>query len=438
MKYDFDNVAARYGTNSLKYDFVREKGKPDGVLPMWVADMDFQAPPEVLSDMQKAVSHGIFGYTEPKEEYYDSVTKWFESHFGYHVASEEIVKTPGVVFALTQAVRAFTTPGDSVIIQTPVYYPFYDVIRETGRKVVTNPLLSINGKYSIDFMDFEKKVIEQSVKMFILCSPHNPVGRVWTREELVQLNEICVTHGVTIVSDEIHCDFVWSGYTHTCFGLLNENAVIATAPSKTFNLPGLQVSNIFVKNPDLRMKLKTEITRSGYSQLNTLGLVACQSAYSKGAAWLNELKIYLADNIRLTKEFLELRLPLIKMTEIEGTYLVWLDFSGYGLSQEELDRRITAGAKLWLSSGTIFGEDGKGFERVNIACPKTILLDALYRLESEFLLKTYYTYYIIGCIECKSGVLWSGSNNNTPKLQICEVDKHENFYKGQIRNPYAA
>ena len=384
MKYDFDSVINRYGTNSLKYDFAREKGKPDSVLPMWVADMDFPAPPEVLEDIQKAVSHGIFGYTEPKDSYYDAVADWFRSRFGYHVTRREIVKTPGVVFALAQAVRAFTAPGDSVMIQTPAYYPFFDIISDNGRKLVTNTLQYGDGKYSIDFEDFEEKIIKYGVKLFILCSPHNPVGRVWTRTELERLNEICVQNNVIVVSDEIHCDFVWQGHTHTCFGLINENAVIATSPSKTFNLAGLQVSNIFVKNTDLRGKLKAEINRSGYSQLNTLGLAACQSAYSKGAAWLDELKIYLADNIRLTREFLASRLSIIKMTEPESTYLVWLDFSGYGLAQDELDRRITDGAKLWLDSGTMFGADGKGFERINIACPRTTLYSALYKLEDEF------------------------------------------------------
>ena len=384
MKHDFDMVLNRYDTNSIKYDFVCEKKKPDDVLPMWVADMDFPAPPEVLTDIQKAVNHGVFGYSEPKDDYYDAVTGWFRSRFGYHVTQGEIIKTPGVVFALTQAIRAFTEPGESVIIQTPVYYPFFDIILANGRTLVTNPLIFHNGKYSIDFEDFEHKIINCSVKMFILCSPHNPVGRVWKREELEQLNSICMKYGVIFVSDEIHCDLVWSGHTHTCFGLVNENAIITTSPSKTFNLAGLQVSNIFVKNADLYTKLQAEINRSGYSQLNTLGLVACQSAYTKGMSWLEKLKEYLAENIRLMREFLVARLPKIRLIEPESTYLAWLDFSEYGLNQETLDLRITEGAKLWLSSGTIFGADGSGFQRVNIACPKATLMDALGRLEKEF------------------------------------------------------
>ena len=384
MTYNFDTIINRYGTNSIKYDFAAERRKPEGLLPMWVADMDFPAPPEVLEDIQKAVRHGIFGYTEPKEEYYNAVADWFGSRFGYSVTKSEIIKAPGIVFALAQAVRAFTMPGEAVMIQTPVYYPFFDVVSNNGRILVCNSLVYHEGQYTIDFEDFESKIAGNNVKLFILCSPHNPVGRVWTRRELERMNEICVKYNVIILSDEIHCDFVWSEHPHICFGLLNENAVITTAPSKTFNLAGLQISNIFVKNAELRRKLKAEIDRSGYSQLNTLGIAACQSAYTKGSAWLKELNEYLTENIRVMREFLAAGLPKIKLAEPESTYLVWLDFSEYGYSQEELDRRITEGAKLWLSSGTIFGTEGKGFQRMNIACPRAILTDALDRLGKEF------------------------------------------------------
>ena len=385
MDYNFDKITNRYGTNSFKYDTARQKGKPDGLLPMWVADMDFPVPPEVLEDIQKAVEHGIFGYTEPNDDYYNAVAGWFGSRFGYHITRREIVKNPGIVFALAHIVRAFTKPGEAVIIQTPVYYPFYDVILDNGRELVKNPLIyNENKRYEIDFRDFEEKITRHNVKLFILCSPHNPVGRVWTRDELVQLNNICVKHGVMVVSDEIHCDFIWQGHTHTCFGLINEDAITATAPSKTFNLAGLQASNVFVKNPELRRKLIDEIDRSGYGHLNTLGLAACQSAYAKGGKWLDELKAYLEGSIRLVRDFLAEQLPNVSLTETESTYLLWLDFSGYSLSQEELDRRITYGAGLWLSSGTSFGEEGKGFQRMNIACPKSVLLEALSKLSTEF------------------------------------------------------
>ncbi|MCL2019615.1 MAG: pyridoxal phosphate-dependent aminotransferase [Oscillospiraceae bacterium] len=384
MKYNFDEIINRYGTNSLKFDFVRERNKPDDVLPMWVADMDFSAPPEVLEDIHKAVSHGIFGYTEAKESYYNAVINWFKSRFGYEVTRREIVKAPGIVFALAQAIRAFTEKDDAVMIQTPVYYPFYDIIRDNGRTLVTNPLVYSDGKYVVDFDDFESKIVDEKVKLFLLCSPHNPVGRVWTKDELERLNEICVRHNVIVISDEIHCDFVWKGHTHTCFGRINENAVIATAPSKTFNLAGLQVSNIFVKDTDLRRKLKSEINKSGYSQLNTLGIVSCESAYTKGAEWLHELKVYLEGNIKLVREFIQSELPKVKLIEPQSTYLVWLDFSEYKLTQEELDKRVTEGAKLWLDGGTMFGKEGEGFQRINIACPRSVLQDALNKLEGEF------------------------------------------------------
>ncbi len=384
MKSVFDIMIDRRGTNSIKYDCARERGKPEGLLPMWVADMDFAAPPEVLADIQKAVSHGIFGYSEPKDDYYNAVIEWFNSRFDYRVEQHEIVMSPGLVYGLAQAVRAFTAPNEAVMIQTPVYYPFYDVVRNNDRRLVCNSLVYNNGQYSIDVEDFERKITDYEVKLFLLCSPHNPVGRVWTREELELMNEICEKHGVIVVSDEIHCDFVWNEHAHICFGTINENAVIATAPSKTFNLAGLQVSNIFVRNEALRRKLQAEIGRSGYHQLNTLGIVACQSAYTKGSAWLEELKVYLSENIKTVQDFLTARLPKIQLVEPQAMYLLWLDFSAYGLTQAELDRRVTEGAKLWLNGGTMFGAEGKGFQRINIACPKSVLLDALERLEKEF------------------------------------------------------
>ncbi|MDR0223075.1 MAG: pyridoxal phosphate-dependent aminotransferase [Oscillospiraceae bacterium] len=381
MKYDFDAVINRKNTNSLKYDFAAERGKPDGLLPMWVADMDFPAPVEVLEDMGKIVERGVFGYTEVKDDYYEAVGGWFGERFGYSAGKNETVKTPGVVFALAMAVRAFTKPGDGVIIHTPVYYPFFEVIRENGAKTVENPLIYKDNEYLIDFGDFEDKIKTENVKLFLLCSPHNPVGRVWTGRELERLNEICAKHGVVTVSDEIHCDFVWEGHKHVCFGTLNEDAVIATSPSKSFNLAGLQTANIFIKNAGLRRAFKAEIGKSGYSQLNALGLAACQSAYTKGGEWLERLKEYISGNIGAVREFLAKRLPKIKLVEPEGTYLLWLDFSEYGLSQARLDSLIVNEAKLWLDCGTMFGANGEGFQRINVACPKKTLNKALFRLE---------------------------------------------------------
>ena len=384
MRYDFGIVIDRRNTNSIKYDFTSERGMPEGLLPMWVADMDFPAPFEVISDIVKTAKHGIFGYTGVKDDYYNAVSGWFSSGFGYTVDKMEIIKAPGVVFALAQIIRSFTGSGETVLVQTPVYYPFYDIISNNKRKLSTNPLKYSGGKYTVDFDDFELKIRTEQVKMFLLCNPHNPVGRVWTKPELERMDEICRKYGVIIVADEIHCDFVWPGNMHVCFGTINEDAIIATAPSKTFNLAGLQIANIFIKNTQLRAGLEEEINASGYNQLNVLGLTACQSAYLHGGEWLKQLKDYLITNIRHTREFLAERLPKVRLAEPEGTYLLWLDFSAYRLSQNELDRRIIEGAGLWLDSGTMFGPEGTGFQRINIACPRTVLTRALNRLEKEF------------------------------------------------------
>lgn len=384
MTYDFDTVIDRRHTHAIKYNTARKPGMPADALPLWVADMDFAAPPEVLQDLQKAVTHGIFGYSEPKADYYDALTRWFSERFGWAFAADDVVKSPGVVFALAAAVRAFTRPGDAVLIQTPVYYPFYLVIREGGRRLVSNPLRAEKGVYNIDFDDFEDKIRSEKVRLFILCSPHNPIGRVWTRDELEAMSAICRRHGVRVLSDEVHCDFVWPGHRHTAFGLIDEEAVIATAPSKTFNLAGLQASNIIVRDGVLRAALQAEIARAGYSQLNTLGLIACQSAYTHGGAWLAQLAGYLAENIRFARAFLAERLPAVGCADPQGTYLLWLDFSAYGLEQAALDRRMAEDAKLWLSSGTAFGREGEGFQRVNVACPRATLEEALGRMARAF------------------------------------------------------
>lgn len=384
MTYDFDTVIDRRGTNCLKYDFARERGMPEGLLPMWVADMDFASPPEVLDDLHKAVNHGIFGYAEAKDDYYDAMADWFDTRFGYRPERRETVKTPGVVFALAQAIRAFTEPGDAVMIQTPAYYPFFGIICDNNRQLVANPLVYDGGQYLIDFDDFEQKIKQHRVKLFLLCNPHNPVSRVYTRSELERLNDICIKNGVIVVSDEIHCDFVWDGHKHTGLRLLSDDAVIATSPSKAFNLAGLQISNIFIKNTELRKKFRAEIGANGYSQLGIIGLAACQSAYTNGAPWLSALKEYLEGNIRFASDYLASHLPKVKLVEPQGTYLLWFDFSQYGLEQDELDRRIVEDAKLWLDGGTMFGDNGKGFQRMNIACPRATLTNALNRLCDAF------------------------------------------------------
>lgn len=384
MKYDFDNVPDRRGTNCLKYDFAKERGKPEDVLPLWVADMDFPTAPEILKRLEQAVSHGIFGYSEGKEDYFGAVSGWYQKHFGWEVKRSWLVKTPGVVFAIAAAVRAFTEEGDAVLLQQPVYYPFGETIRENGRVLVNSPLKLTEGHYEIDFEDFEKQIIEKKVKLFLLCSPHNPVGRVWEEWELRKIGDICLKHGVLIVSDEIHSDFVWPGHKHLVFASLSPEyadiTVTCTAPSKTFNLAGLQASNIFISNHERKQRFKKAIAQAGYSQVNLMGLIACQAAYEEGEAWLAALKEYLEGNLAFVRNYLREFLPEISLIEPEGTYLIWLDFRKLGLTEEERERLIVGKARLWLDSGAMFGADGEGFERINIACPRETLRKALDQL----------------------------------------------------------
>lgn len=389
MSYNFDQIVDRNGTNSIKYDFTVEKGKPAGALPLWVADMDFITAPAVTEALTKAVQHGIFGYSDSKSGYFESIHHWYQSRFNWTVEQEWLVKTPGVVYAIATAVRALTKEGDTVLIQQPVYYPFSDTILANHRKLINSALVYENGKYQIDFEDFEEKIVSNEVKLIILCSPHNPVGRVWKREELVRLGDICVKHGVIVVSDEIHADFTYQGYQHTIFSSVKpeylDNTILCTAPSKTFNLAGLQVSNIFIANKEIRRKFRKEIQKSGYSQLNAMGLIACQAAYENGAHWLDELKVYLEENLNFIRNFLEEHLPQIKLVEPEGTYLVWLDFQEMKLTEEELEDLIVNKAKLWLDKGTMFGIEGKGFQRINIACPRALLERAFLQLEKAII-----------------------------------------------------
>lgn len=383
--YDFDRVIDRRNTNSLKYDFAVEKGRPADVLPLWVADMDFQAPQPVLDALQQAVRHGIFGYSDGKEEYARTVGAWFARRFGWETRPEWLVKTPGVVFALAVAVRALTEPGDSVLIQPPVYYPFSGVVENNGRRVIENRLVYRNGRYEVDFADFEEKIVSENVKLFLLCSPHNPVGRVWTREELQRMGSICRKHQVAVVSDEIHCDFTLPGHPHTVFlqacPEMEEQAIVCTAPSKTFNLAGLQTSGIWIPSRELRRTFCREMKATGSGGVNALGLVACQAAYREGHDWLDQLKLYLRGNLAYVRAFLRERIPEIRLVEPEGTYFAWLDCTGLGLDAGQLEHMITHRARLWLDAGEIFGGGAELFERVVLACPRATLQKALERLE---------------------------------------------------------
>ena len=386
VTYDFDRIVDRRNTDCLKYDFAVQRGRPKDVLPFWVADMDFPIAQEIEDALVKRCQHGIFGYSEATDGYFAALQNWYLKHFNWQVQRPWLIKTPGVVFALAMAVKAFTEPGDGVLVQQPVYYPFTEVIRDNDREVVNAPLALVNGHYEIDFADLEQKLANPKVKLMFLCSPHNPVGRVWTKEELLKVGDLCLKYNVITVSDEIHSDFVWDDNVHTPFATLGEeyqqNCIVCTAPSKTFNLAGLQVSNIFIPNQKLRRAFRKQIDAAGYSQLNTLGLVACQAAYTYGEEWLTQVKAYIRSNITFVDEYLKQNLPRIKMLPIEGTYLVWLDCSALGMTADEREQWLWHEAKLWLDGGGIFGKEGEAFERINVACPRATLLQGLEQLKA--------------------------------------------------------
>lgn len=382
---DFDTVVERKNTNCLKYDFAVRRGMPEDVLPLWVADMDFKTSSYIQEAVQKQAEHGIFGYGESGEEYFAVLQAWMQKHYGWKVDEKWLIKTPGVVFALAMAVKAFTNEGDGVIIQQPVYYPFSEVIRDNGRRIVNNRLIQdTDGKYRMDYADLEEKIVREKAKLLFLCNPHNPVGRVYSKEELEKLGDICQKYRVIVVSDEIHADFVYQG-KHQVFADVKKEyrdfTVTCTAPSKTFNIAGLQVSNIFIANSELKRKFRKQVDAAGYSQLNAVGLAACEAAYRDGEAWYQAMLSYVKENIVYTKQFLETRIPDIKMIEPEGTYLVWLDFRNLKLADCELEDLIIKKAGLWLDSGSIFGDAGRGFQRINVACPRKTLELALTKLE---------------------------------------------------------
>ncbi len=383
---DLNIVTDRTGTNSLKFDFAVERGRPADILPLWVADMDFPVAETIQSALIQRVRHGIFGYTETKQDYFQAVANWFSDNHGWRPSPSWLVKTPGVVFALAMAVKAYTAPDDAVLIQPPVYYPFREVVADNDRTLVENELVLRNGHYEIDFDDLERKFQQEPVKVMLLCSPHNPVGRVWTGDELLRLADLCVKYGVILVADEIHCDFTFPGHPFTAMGSLSgairDQLVLCTSPSKTFNIAGLQVSNIFIPNDALREKFQHQMDAAGYSQLNALGLLAAQTAYETGKPWLEEVRAYIYGNLNYLRQYLRERVPQVTLVEPEGTYLLWLDFSATGLCGNALDDFITNRAKLWLDSGRIFGGASGQFQRINIACPRKTLEQALSRLEA--------------------------------------------------------
>lgn len=388
MKYDFDRITDRTHTNAIKYDLAKRRNKPEDALSLWVADMDFPTAPCVQKAVAEKAAHGIFGYSRPDERYYSALKKWFAERHNYKIQEEWVVNTPGVCFALASAVKAFTKEGESVLVQKPVYYPFFNTIKALNRKVVNSPLVLKNGHYEINFEDFEAKIVAENVKMFILCSPHNPGGRVWKKEELQRISEICLKHSVLVVSDEIHSDIVFEGSRHTVYGSISEaaaeNSIICTAPSKSFNLAGLQFSNIIIPNAKLRIAFQREVDRTGYDEPSLMGIVAATAAYSEGGEWFDAARDYIWENIQFARNYIEENCPKIKVVIPEGTYLLWLDFSAIGLSDEEINERILNRAKVWLDNGKMFGDEGKFFQRINCATPRKILAEALERICAQF------------------------------------------------------
>lgn len=382
---NFDERIERKETDCLKYDFAVRRGRPADVLPLWVADMDFKTSSLILDELHKRVEHGIFGYTEARDDYFNAVAGWLWKHHGMDIRQNWLIKTPGVVFALAMAVKAYTDKGEGVLISQPLYYPFSEVITDNERVVISSDLiLGEDGKYHMDFEDFEKKIVENHIRLFLFCSPHNPVGRVWTRQELEKIAQICLKYHVIIVSDEIHEDFVYEGYKHipliTLDKRLEEICITCTSPTKTFNLAGLQISNVIIPNGNLRHAFRKQVDAAGYSQPNTMGIVACEAAYTKGEEWYEALKKYLQGNLDFVREYLQKKLPQIKLIEPEGTYLVWLDFRSLSLDEEALEDLIVNKAGIWIESGAIFGRIGEGFQRINIATNRSVLEEALERI----------------------------------------------------------
>lgn len=386
---NFNKITDRKNTFAIKYDLAADRNKPLDAIPLWVADMDFPTAPCILKALKKASLHGIFGYSRPDNRYYEAVKKWFLNRHNFEVQKEWIVNTPGVVFAIAAAIRAFTNEGDGVLIQKPVYYPFFNTIRELNRRVVNSPLILKDGRYRMNFADFEKKITDENVKLFILCSPHNPGGRVWEKEELLKINEICIRHDVLVVSDEIHSDITFGDNKHTVYASLSEQAslssIICTSPSKTFNLAGLQFSNIIIKNPKLRSKIRHEISCAGYDEPNLMGIVAATAAYSHGEKWFEKAKTYIQENIEFAQKYISEHNNKIKVIKPEGTYLLWLDFNAFNLTDAEIDNRILNVAKVWLDGGSMFGSEGEKFQRINCATPRPLLKKALEQICNAFL-----------------------------------------------------
>ncbi len=386
MGYSFDKIIDREGTNSLKYD-AREMffGKKD-LMPLWVADMDFETPPFIIDELKKRLDHSVLGYTFRPDSYFQSIVNWMKKRHGWTVQKESISFSPGVVAGLTIAIETFSNPDDEVVVQSPVYFPFYDSVKATGRKLLENPLRVIDGRFTFDLEDLKSKISPRT-KMLLLCNPQNPGGMVWTREELTALAEICLENKILIVSDEIHSDLIFDGYKHTPLPLVSEeiaqNCVVCMAPSKTFNVAGLTTSVVIIPNKKLFARYERRLHTPHLHMGNIFGNIALEAAYTYGAEWVDQLNAYLEDNYRFLESFLKENFSQVVPMKPEATYLIWLDFSALGLSDEALNQKLID-AGIGLNRGVQFGKQGSGFMRINIGCPRSILQKALQVLVEAF------------------------------------------------------
>ena len=386
MKYDFDKVTPRCGTNSYKWDSTDDKE----VLPMWVADMDFPTAPCIINALEKRVEHGIFGYTRVPEEYYDAVISWFSRRHHWKPRREWFIYTSGVVPALSAVIKALTNVGDKVLTLTPVYNCFFSSIRNNGCELDSCALRYEDNTFSIDYEDLERRAADPKTTLMLLCNPHNPSGRVWTREELRRIGDICIKNNVVVVADEIHCELVHPGFTYTPFASVSEefqkHSVTCVAPSKAFNIAGLQIANIIVENDKWRQRIDKAININEVCDVNPFGVIATIAAYNEGEEWLNQLLQYIHGNYLFFKDYCEEHLPQLPVAPLEGTYLAWMDCRSLGIPSEELEEELMKEAKLWLNAGSMYGKEGEGFMRWNLACPRQLVKEGLERF-SQFVNK---------------------------------------------------
>lgn len=378
MDYDFDKIIARKDTHSIKWD-----SSEPGVLPMWIADMDFETAPVVTAALQNRVAHGVFGYTLTPPEFYEAIINWWDRRHGFILRKDWILPITGVIPALSVALESLTNEGDSIIVQPPVYNHFFIVAENCQRKIVENNLFYHNGEYHIDFDDLEKKAADPKTTLLLLCNPHNPVGRVWTAEELRRIGAICASNGVVVISDEIHSDLVYPGYQHIPFASLDKDiqSITVSSPSKTFNLAGLQVGYLFTEHPELRKRVEHAMRKRELMLLNPFAITALIAAYQYGEDWLEALKTYLSGNFNQLRDFCTNYLPQLKIVPLQATYLAWLNCSGLGVLATVVAEASLKNEKLWINPGTLYGHAGSDFLRINIACPRLMLMDGLSRLE---------------------------------------------------------